>query len=123
MRGGNDADCLFCKIVRGEVPATVVRESARVLAFRDVAPQAPTHVLVVPKDPHRDAPALAKAHPQALADLVSGAAAGAAAEGLEAFRLVCNPREPAGQAGSHLITHVMVARALRRPPGAPTPPT
>ncbi|HEU0041820.1 MAG TPA: HIT domain-containing protein, partial [Jiangellaceae bacterium] len=109
--------CLFCKIVRGEVPATVVRESARVLAFRDVAPQAPTHVLVVPKDHHRDAPALAKADPEALAEVVSEAAAVAADEGLEAFRLVFNTGEQAGQAVFHVHAHVLGGRDLGWPPG------
>ena len=68
-------DCLFCRIVAGEVPATVVAETDRTLAFRDVSPQAPTHVLVVPHDHHADAGACADADPALLAEVMAAAVA------------------------------------------------
>ncbi len=113
----SDPDCLFCKIVKREVPATTVRESARTLSFRDIAPQAPTHVLVVPKDHHRDVGALASADPDVLAEVVREAAGVATAEGLEAYRLVFNTGAAAGQAVFHVHAHVMGGRALGWPPG------
>ena len=63
------ADCLFCAIVAGEIPATTVLETDRILAFRDINPQAPTHVLVIPKDHHRNLGALATADPELLGEL------------------------------------------------------
>ena len=62
--------CLFCRIVAGDVPAEIVKIGERVVAFRDVNPQAPLHTLVVPRDHHEDVAALAAADPQALAELV-----------------------------------------------------
>ncbi|MGH3443834.1 MAG: HIT domain-containing protein, partial [Nocardioidaceae bacterium] len=70
-----DADCLFCKIVAGEVPAEVVHETDTTVAFRDLNPQAPTHVLVIPKTHRPDAAALAAAEPGVYVDLVTSAAA------------------------------------------------
>jgi histidine triad (HIT) family protein len=113
----NDPDCLFCKIVNHEVPSTIVRESARTLAFRDIAPQAPTHVLVVPKDHHRDVGELASSDPVALAEVVREAGAVAAAEGLDAYRVVFNTGAAAGQAVFHVHAHVLGGRALGWPPG------
>ena len=63
-------DCLFCKIVAGDIPADVVASTDRVLAFRDIAPQAPVHVLVIPKEHHGDVSALAAVNPTLLAEMV-----------------------------------------------------
>ncbi|NED99893.1 histidine triad nucleotide-binding protein [Phytoactinopolyspora halotolerans] len=112
-----DDDCLFCKIVAGDIPATVVRESARTVAFRDISPQAPTHVLVIPKEHYRDAPELASADPAALAEVVSEGAAVAEAEGLGAFRLVFNTGAEAGQSVFHTHAHVLGGRTMQWPPG------
>jgi len=82
-------DCLFCKIVTGDVKADVVHETETTIAFRDIEPQAPTHVLVVPRRHEPDAAALAKAAPNELVDLVQAAAAVAEQDGLgEGYRLV-----------------------------------
>lgn len=108
---------MFCKIVGGEIPAAVVRESERTLAFRDISPQAPTHVLVVPREHHRDVAALAEAAPETLAELVREAAAIAAAEGIDAFRLVFNTGERAGQSVFHVHAHVLGGRPMTWPPG------
>lgn len=111
-------DCLFCSIVAGDVPAEVVHVTERTVAFRDVAPQAPLHVLVVPREHHRDAATLAAADPGACAELVTTAAAVAAAEGYaEAYRLVLNTGAGAGQSVFHVHLHVLAGRELTWPPG------
>ncbi len=114
-----DSDCLFCKVVSGEVPATVVHESDRVLAFRDINPQAPTHVLVITKEHYRDVGALAGADPDLLGELVRAAAAVAADEGLadRGYRLVFNSGGDAGQTVLHVHGHVLGGRGLGWPPG------
>jgi histidine triad (HIT) family protein len=112
-----DADCLFCKIAGGQIPADVVRETEHMLAFRDISPQAPTHVLVVPREHHRDVASLAAAAPATLAELVRTAAAVAAGEGIEAYRLVFNTGEQAGQSVFHVHGHVLGGRAMTWPPG------
>lgn len=111
-------DCLFCRIVTGEVPAQVVHESDRTLAFRDVNPQAPTHVLVVPKAHHGDVAALADADPALLADVLAAAVEVVRAEGLDGgYRLVTNTGADGGQTVGHLHVHVLGGRALGWPPG------
>jgi histidine triad (HIT) family protein len=113
------SDCLFCKIVSGEVPAAVVRRTERSVAFRDINPQAPTHVLVVSRAHHPDVAALAAADPDALADLVGTAAAVAADEGVDrtGYRLVFNSGRGAGQAVFHVHGHLLGGRAMSWPPG------
>ena len=107
------SDCLFCRIVAGEVPATVVAETDRTLAFRDVAPQAPTHVLVVPRDHHADLTACTEADPGLLADVLAAAAAVARQEGLErGYRVLTNTGPDAGQTVAHLHLHVLGGRPL-----------
>jgi histidine triad (HIT) family protein len=108
-----DNDCLFCRIVAGEIPATVVHETATTLAFRDIDPKAPVHVLVIPKAHHRDVLALA-GDPQAAADVLAAAAAVAEAEGLtgDGFRLIFNTGAHGGQEVFHVHAHVLGGRAL-----------
>ncbi len=112
-------DCLFCGIVAGEVPAAVVRDGKRTLAFRDVNPQAPAHVLVIPKDHHADLGALAAADPTLLAEVMSEAAVVAADEVLDdaGYRVVVNTGANGGQTVAHLHVHVLGGRAMRWPPG------
>ncbi|ARZ70204.1 histidine triad nucleotide-binding protein [Streptomyces sp. HU2014] len=119
MAGEPQADCLFCKIVAGEVPATVVRETDTTVAFRDINPQAPTHVLVIPKVHHPDAATLAAAEPQIAADILREAGHVAAAEGVDAsgFRIVFNTGSGAGQTVFHAHAHVLGGRGLNWPPG------
>jgi histidine triad (HIT) family protein len=104
-----DTDCLFCRIVAGDIPATVVHETKTTLAFRDIDPKAPVHVLVIPKDHHPDVVALAAADPAVAADLLSAAAAVAEAEGLRrhGFRLIFNIGEYGGQEVLHAHAHVL----------------
>lgn len=110
-------DCLFCGIVAGEIPATVVRESDRALAFADLNPQAPTHLLVIPKDHHRDVDALVTNDPEAAAAVLSLAAEIAEAEELGGHRLVFNTGESAGQSVFHAHAHLLAGRPLTWPPG------
>lgn len=112
------ADCLFCRIVAGDVPATVVHETATTVAFRDVAPQAPTHVLVVPRTHLRDAAEVAAQEPATVADLVASAVQVAQAEGLAGdYRLVFNTGAGAGQTVFHAHLHVLGGRPFTWPPG------
>ena len=111
-------DCLFCAIVAGSIPTDRVHETERTLAFRDVSPQAPAHLLVVPKAHHPDVAALADADPSLLADLMVAAVAVARAEGLDGgFRLVVNTGADGGQTVHHVHVHVLGGRSLGWPPG------
>ncbi|WP_239082646.1 HIT domain-containing protein [Actinoplanes teichomyceticus] len=103
-----DNSCLFCRIVAGEIPATVVHRTETTVAFRDIDPKAPTHVLVIPVDHHADVTALA-ADPSAAADVLAAAAAVAEAEGLAAdgFRVIFNTGRNAGQEVFHVHAHVV----------------
>lgn len=112
------SDCLFCRIVAGEIPATVVLETDEVLAFRDIAPAAPTHVVVVPKAHHVDVAALTAADPGLAGRLLAVGAAVAAQEGLdEGFRLVFNTGTHGGQTVFHVHLHVLGGRHMGWPPG------
>lgn len=103
-----DSESIFTKIVRGDIPADIVRDTDRVIAFRDIAPQAPVHILVVPKTAaYRNVVELAEAEPELLAELV--AVAKEIAEELSdgQFRLVFNTGEEAGQTVFHVHAHVL----------------
>ncbi|MDQ1103447.1 histidine triad nucleotide-binding protein [Nocardioides zeae] len=100
-------DCLFCRIVAGDIPATVVHETATTLAFRDINPVAPTHVLVVPRSHYENAAALAAGEPATAAGLLTSASAIAEAEGLDGYRLVFNTGADAGQTVFHAHLHVI----------------
>ena len=110
-------DCIFCKIVAGEIPGEIVHTTERTIAFRDLNPQAPLHVLVVPKQHFPDAAALAAGDPDASAELVSTAAAGATAEGYDDDRLVFNTGADAGQSVFHTHLHLLAGRSMTWPPG------
>jgi histidine triad (HIT) family protein len=111
------SQCLFCRIVAGAVPATIVRQDQRVLAFRDVNPQAPTHVLVVPREHHDNVGALAAADADLLAELVGLAAEVALDDGVTDYRLVFNTGPQVGQSVFHVHGHVLGGRAMSWPPG------
>lgn len=109
-------DCLFCRIARGEIPATVVAESDHALAFRDVDPRAPVHVLVIPR---RHVPSLAEATAEDAAAVLALVAEVARREGATAggYRTVINTGPDAGQSVAHLHAHVLAGRPLAWPPG------
>jgi histidine triad (HIT) family protein len=113
------ADCLFCKIVAGDVPADLVAESSRTLAFRDINPQAPTHVLIIPKEHHPDLAALAGAGEGLLAEVAAQAHRVAQDEGIAAsgYRVVFNTGPEAGQTVFHAHAHLLGGRRLAWPPG------
>ncbi|MCW2667972.1 MAG: hypothetical protein JWN57_2934 [Frankiales bacterium] len=103
-----DPSCLFCKIVAGELPSTLVHEDERTVAFRDLHPAAPTHVLVVPRDHHADLAAVSAADPGLVADLVAAAVEVARKEGLDGgHRLVVNTGADGGQTVFHVHLHVL----------------
>lgn len=113
------ADCLFCGIVAGSIPATVVAESEHTVAFRDLNPQAPTHVLIIPREHHPDAAALAAAAPDVLAEMHVQARAIAEAEGVAeaGYRSVFNTGSQAGQSVFHAHLHLLGGRDMTWPPG------
>ncbi len=111
-------------MVAGEIPADVVHSTDRALAFRDINPQAPTHVLVIPKEHHPTAGALAAADPGLLGEVVTGARTVAVQEGLvtedgdePGYRIVTNTGPQAGQSVHHVHFHVLGGRGLGWPPG------
>ena len=108
---------MFCGIVAGDVDADVVHVTERTVAFRDINAQAPTHVLVVPRDHYANAAELASGDPVASAELVATAAAVAAAEGHDDYRLVFNTGETVGQTVFHTHLHLLAGRPMTWPPG------
>ena len=116
MAGEPQADCLFCKIVKGEIPATIVRETDTTIAFRDISPKAPTHVLVIPRVHYPDAASLAAGDPAATADVLREAGEVAAQEKVDGtgYRIVFNTGPGAGQTVFHAHAHVLGGTDLRR---------
>ncbi len=112
------SDCLFCKIVAKEVPADVVHESSEVLAFKDINPGAPVHVLVIPKRHIASANDLGEGEGDLLVDLFETMTSIAATAGLGGgHRIVTNVGRDAGQSVHHLHFHVLGGRSLSWPPG------
>lgn len=111
--------CLFCKIVAGSIPADVVLETDDVLAFRDIAPQAPTHVLVIPKKHIASLGSADDVDVRLLGAVLAAARDVARAEGVtdSGFRAVTNTGADGGQAVHHLHVHVLGGRAMGWPPG------
>ena len=109
--------CLFCRMLAGEVPMDVVRETGLSVAFRDINPQAPTHVLVIPRRHVENLGALAE-YPAELADVVALGSSVAEEEGLDpGYRMVANSGELAGQTVFHAHLHVLGGRRMAWPPG------
>jgi histidine triad (HIT) family protein len=113
------SDCLFCGIAAGDVPATTVLVSDRTMAFRDISPQAPTHVLVIPREHFPDVASMASANSGLLDELIGQAHRVAVAEGIDGsgYRIVFNTGREAGQAVAHVHAHVLGGRPLTWPPG------
>lgn len=111
--------CLFCRIAAREIPATIVYEDEQVVAFEDIDPQAPVHVLVIPRAHIENAAAVGEADEGLVGRLVRIGAKAAADRGLDqsGFRLVLNSGPDAGQAVDHLHLHVLGGRAMNWPPG------
>jgi histidine triad (HIT) family protein len=113
------ADCLFCKIINREIPASIVYEDDRVLAFTDINPQAPTHLLVVPKRHIASLNDLSADDDQSVGEVVRRAAAIAKERGISAggFRTVFNTNRDAGQTVFHIHLHLLGGRPMHWPPG------
>lgn len=110
---------LFMKIIQREIPADIVYETERVLAFRDINPQAPTHILIIPKTHIRTINDLEPEHAESVGELFLAAKAIAAQQGLaeDGYRVVMNCGESAGQSVFHIHLHLLGGRALGWPPG------
>lgn len=115
----SDPSCLFCRIVAGEIPADIVHETERTVAFRDIAPQAPVHVLVIPKEHVVSIGAAEAEHQSLFGEVMMAARDVAAREGLaeSGFRIVLNTGPDGGQEVLHAHAHVLGGRALTWPPG------
>lgn len=111
-------DCLFCKIINGEIPSNKVYEDDRVFAFRDIAPQAPTHILIIPKQHIKSAAEIDENNSDVVAHIFEVAAKIAKQEGLDdGFRIVNNCGDIAGQTVKHLHFHLMGGREFGWPAG------
>ena len=113
------SECLFCRISAGDIPADIVARSERAIAFRDIQPQAPVHVLVIPTEPVADVPSVAESDPALTAEMLALAAQVARQEGVSAsgHRLVANTGLEGGQSVGHAHLHVLGGRPLGWPPG------
>jgi histidine triad (HIT) family protein len=114
-----DADCLFCKIVAGEIKADVLYENDKVVAFRDINPQAPTHVLIIPRNHVATINDLTESETEDVGQLFLAAGRVARQEGIDesGYRVVMNCGEGAGQSVFHIHLHLVGGRPLRWPPG------
>ena len=107
------SDCLFCKILKGDIPSTKVYEDDLVLAFRDIAPQAPTHILVIPKTHIASVAEITKDNSAVIAHIFTVIPQIAKAEGLEGgYRVVSNCGDHAGQTVHHLHFHILGGKQL-----------
>lgn len=111
-------DCLFCKIINGEIPSNKVYEDDQVFAFRDIEPQAPTHILIIPKQHIKSAAEIDESNSAVVAHIFEVAAKIAKQEGLDdGFRIVNNCGDIAGQTVKHLHFHLMGGRKFGWPAG------
>jgi histidine triad (HIT) family protein len=112
------AQCLFCSISAGDIPADIVRETDRVVVFRDINPQAPAHMLAIPREHYANAAELAAADLNLAGELLALLTQAAAAEGLEdGHRIVFNSGSNGGQTVGHVHAHLLGGRQLSWPPG------
>ena len=110
-------NCLFCKIIKGEIPSDKLYEDDEVLAFRDIAPTAPVHFLVIPKKHISGPAAVAEEDQELIGKLMRVGSQVAKEEGSEHFRVVFNNGADAGQTVFHIHTHIIGGRSLNWPPG------
>jgi len=115
----NDPECLFCKVVAGQIPAEIVHETDDVIAFRDISPQAPTHVLIIPREHLPSLDSCSDEHVGLLGRVLAVARDIARAEGIAAdgYRTVMNTGGDGGQTVGHVHLHLLGGRALTWPPG------
>lgn len=115
----NESDCLFCKVVAGELPAEIIFESETVVAFRDINPKAPTHVLLIPKRHIATINDLVDGDQEIIGEMFLSAARLADDEGFadDGYRVVMNCNAAAGQTVFHIHLHLLAGRQLTWPPG------
>ncbi len=115
----SDPECLFCRIVAGDIPADIVYENDRLLAFRDISPQAPIHILLIPREHIATINDLDEAHADIIGQLFLAAKAIARNEGIadDGYRVVMNCNAGAGQTVFHLHLHLLGGRQMTWPPG------
>ena len=115
----SESNCIFCKILAGEIPADIVYESETAIAFRDINPQAPTHVLIIPRKHIARINDIGEDDQSIVGSLFSAAREIATAEGMadEGYRVVMNCNEAAGQTVFHIHLHLLGGRDLHWPPG------
>jgi histidine triad (HIT) family protein len=113
----NEADCLFCKMASGDIPVEFVFEDLNVFAIRDINPQAPTHILIIPKSHFENAATLSSGDPLVIAEMFKCAAKLATDAGLDGYRTVFNTGASAGQSVFHAHLHLLGGRAFAWPPG------
>jgi histidine triad (HIT) family protein len=115
----SEASCLFCRIARGEIPAKIVHQDERLVAFRDINPQAPTHILIVPREHIATLNDIDRSHQDLIGAMQLLAAELAASEGIadKGWRVVMNCGEDAGQSVFHIHLHLLGGRDLHWPPG------
>ena len=112
------SNCLFCKIASGDIPATIVYRGPNVLAFRDIAPQAPTHILVIPTKHLASVAVMQSGDVDLVGNLIATAAKIAESEGLQqGYRLVINTGSQGGQSVDHIHVHILGGRQMTWPPG------
>ena len=112
-----DSNCIFCKIIEGDIPADIVLRNENVVAFNDLNPQAPTHVLLIPTLHTESAVGIARNSATMTADLFLAADQIAKERGLNGYRTVFNTGEAAGQSVFHAHLHLLGGRAMTWPPG------
>jgi histidine triad (HIT) family protein len=111
------SDTIFSKIINREIPAEIVYETENVLAFKDIQPQAPVHILVIPKKPLKDLSAADKEDQALLGELMLSVGEIAKQQNLQSYRVVQNNGSSAGQSVFHLHLHLMSGRSFGWPPG------
>lgn len=109
--------CIFCKIATGEIPTHFLYESEKVVAFKDLNPVAPSHVLVIPREHFENAAELAAINSATLSELFGAARTIATTLGLDGYRIVFNTGSSAGQSVFHAHLHLLGGRAFAWPPG------
>jgi len=112
-------DCLFCRIASGEIPADLVLDTPEILAFRDINPQAPTHILIIPRQHIPSVSEMEESHAPLMGKLFHAARVLAGEEGIEegGYRMVVNAGADAGQSVFHVHMHLLGGREMAWPPG------
>lgn len=112
-----DDNCIFCKIVAGEIPASIIKKTNQVTVFNDITPQAPTHILVIPNQHFANMAQVAKADPSLVGEIFAIADQVAAELGIDTYRSNINTGAGAGQSVFHAHLHLLAGRAFSWPPG------